>query len=379
MEYTEIKKEDIDKKEISCKSKLPIPKKSKNCLETFEKMSVEEMVEPGKINKVLQNMELFNTTDNVTAILHYLVNIQQIELSVISSSYKDIFPLLKKVRQNKVFSNNSDIIKLVAALMSRLYKYMVEQGKVDKVTMSEIYKNFMEDCNSSRKRRHKPAVSLGKHRLTGLYGENDNLPPSPTKPKKVKNPNSCRNEGSYHSAGNIGLSEDYSKYAGKKTLILSSHTQCQRLFDRVHYCIKQNAELSYVIPVINKEYVEKIPLSYSYINPQLYEIFIQDKVLTVSEEEQTIKEEEYKELMDYLNKDRLDKTKINLCKTFPQNLDDQTVCEYQRVENKTIVHKLIIQKKTVVESKLSTFFEINSDEAPPSVRVQNILDKLRKE
>uniref|UniRef100_A0A0N5B598 Uncharacterized protein n=1 Tax=Strongyloides papillosus TaxID=174720 RepID=A0A0N5B598_STREA len=379
MEYTGVKEEYREEKEVSCKSKLSITKKAKNCLGTFEKMSVEEMAEPGKMNKVLQNMELFNTTDNVAAILHYLLNLQQVGLAVISSSYKDVFPLLKEIRQNKEFRNNNDILKLVESLMSRLSKYMVEHGKVDKLTMSKIYQNCVEDCNSSIKRRHKPVVSLGKHRLTGLYGENDNLPPSPVKPKKVKNSNSCKTGGKHQSVGNTGLPRDFPSHAGKQTLTLSLNSQDQRSFDEAHYCSKRNAELPYIIPVIDKEYVEKIPLSYSYMNGSLYEIFTTDKVLEISEEEQNIKEEEYKELMEYLNKERSDKTKMNLCKTYPQNLDDQTICKYQMGENNTIVHKLIIPKETVVENKPSTLFEINSDEAPPSVRVQNILHKLRKE
>ncbi|CEF63576.2 SMc04008-like domain-containing protein [Strongyloides ratti] len=173
-------KEEVDlPSSKSCISKSNMPKSTLNDV-SFEPMTIEEMSNQSGLVKAYNYMKKFHVNKNAEALFFYLTNLAQIQFTSELACCTDLETLLYDISQCKNIYNK-DTLKLANFIRQCLTKYT----KNDKKSLRSEMESS-ESQTPTTKKRNKPIIYQGKRRLTGLYGENDNLPPSPVVTKKSK-------------------------------------------------------------------------------------------------------------------------------------------------------------------------------------------------
>uniref|UniRef100_A0A0K0FK52 C3H1-type domain-containing protein n=1 Tax=Strongyloides venezuelensis TaxID=75913 RepID=A0A0K0FK52_STRVS len=177
-------KEEVD----SSSSKLTVPKiplKRGLLNNSFERMTIGEMSNQSGFRKAYTLLETFYTSKNIVELENHLTSIVQVEINPELASCTNMLTLITEISQNKG-SYNSTILALADRIKQQLSKYATDKDCLNEKNILSNEQELSDNQSVPTKRRNKPATSQGKRRLTGLYGENDNLPQSPIATKKSK-------------------------------------------------------------------------------------------------------------------------------------------------------------------------------------------------
>uniref|UniRef100_A0A0N4ZWX0 C3H1-type domain-containing protein n=1 Tax=Parastrongyloides trichosuri TaxID=131310 RepID=A0A0N4ZWX0_PARTI len=164
---------------------IPKLKISKSLLrdKQFKRMSVEDISnQDGMIKAYDLIKDLINNKNN-EGIAFYLKQLAQVEFTDELANCTDLLLLLNDIYRNKECYNN-DICQLIDPIRKELRKYC--NDKVDTNNSLETSPDSTNNQNGTTKKRNKPIVHQGKRRLTGLYGENDNISETTVTSKKTK-------------------------------------------------------------------------------------------------------------------------------------------------------------------------------------------------
>uniref|UniRef100_A0AAF5CVT6 C3H1-type domain-containing protein n=2 Tax=Strongyloides stercoralis TaxID=6248 RepID=A0AAF5CVT6_STRER len=178
-------KEEVDVS--SSKSCISKPNFQKNTPfdNSFEPMTTDEISNQSGLVKAYNHMKAFHVNKNTEGLLFYLSQLAQIQFNPELACCSDMESLLNEISQCKT-SYNKETLQLVNCIRQSMLKCMTNKKCLNE---KKVLTNDLEPQNNqnvSVKKRNKPIAYQGKRRLTGLYGENDNLQPPPVVTKKSK-------------------------------------------------------------------------------------------------------------------------------------------------------------------------------------------------
>ncbi|CEF65125.1 Zinc finger, CCCH-type domain-containing protein [Strongyloides ratti] len=292
----------------------------------------------------------------------------------ISSEQLDL--LLSDLYKYKNYYNDEKFTQVITYLKSKITKAINQEHRSS--MQNSLFYNSGNEFNhsSAKKTRHKPAVSLGKHRFTGVQGDNDNMNKVHINVKEPKKSYTLSKE-----KPNV-ISQNILEKTRKHLMFQSINNKCNELQVKNKSVLetKKKDEIRYKIFPIDKTFIEKIPYSFKAKNPSVYDIFFENICIKKFPFKCINTTIEYEIYINKLKSERSNEKKVGFNKTSTIKLNDSKLIKlkFENFSTEKVIYSSEILTKDEETVKNNDYKSLNKIETVSDVSQSTVKTKIKE-